>query len=55
MPFVRTPLTLGFQRWVIGAYDKTIPWDEWAAARLDPRKLQRRSQQLSLALYPGQP
>jgi len=42
MPFVRTRETLGFQRWVIGAYDKGIPWEEWAAARYDPRKLTRR-------------
>jgi hypothetical protein len=24
MPFIRTPATVGFQRWVIGAYDKRI-------------------------------
>ena len=41
MPFQRTPELLGFQRWVIGAYDKTIPWDEWQRARANPRKLTR--------------
>jgi hypothetical protein len=39
MPFVRTPETVGFQRWVVGAYDKRIPWVDWATANQDPRKL----------------
>lgn len=39
MPFVRTPELLGFQRWVIGAYDKAIPWATWRAARYQPRNL----------------
>lgn len=39
MPFVRTKELVGFQRWVIGAYDKRIPWDDWKAADYDPRKL----------------
>lgn len=39
MPFVRTPELVGFQRWVIGAYDKRIPWDRWVAARYEPRNL----------------
>jgi hypothetical protein len=40
MPFVRTPETIGFQRWVIGAYDKMgIPWEDWKAAGYQPRKL----------------
>lgn len=42
MPYVRTRETLGFQRWVIGGYDKAIPWAEWTAARYDPRRLTRR-------------
>lgn len=29
MPFVRTRELVGFQRWVIGAYDKDIPWSAW--------------------------
>lgn len=41
MPFVRTPELIGFQRWVIGAYDKAIPWEEWSAARWRPERLQR--------------
>lgn len=43
MPFVRTPETISFQRWVIGGYDKQIPWEEWQAARGQPRQLKRRS------------
>lgn len=30
MPFVRTPELVGFQRWVVGAYDKRITWASWA-------------------------
>lgn len=39
MPFVRTPELVGFQRWVIGAYDKRVPWNAWAGARFQPRNL----------------
>ena len=39
MPFVRTRELLGFQRWVIGAYDKRISWADWTAARCEPRNL----------------
>lgn len=41
MPYVRTRELVGFQRWVIGAYDKRIPWAEWAAANCRPEKLIR--------------
>lgn len=41
MPFTRTREAVGFQRWVIGAYDKGIPWAEWEAARYQPRRLGR--------------
>jgi hypothetical protein len=41
MPYVRTPELVGFQRWVIGAYDKSIPWSEWRTARWEPRNLTR--------------
>lgn len=51
MPFVRTPELLGFQRWVVGAYDKGIPWERWEAAHCDPRKLGDR---YSLPLFGGQ-
>ena len=36
MPFVRTPELVGFQRWVIGAYDKRISWDDWKANNYRP-------------------
>lgn len=39
MPFVRTKELVGFQRWIIGAYDKRIPWDDFKAANYDPRRL----------------
>jgi hypothetical protein len=39
MPFVRTKETVGFQRWVVGAYDKRIPWADWKAANYEPRNL----------------
>jgi hypothetical protein len=39
MPYVRTPELLGFQRWIIGAYDKGVPWTQWRAARYQPRNL----------------
>jgi hypothetical protein len=50
MPYVRTRETVGFQRWVIGAYDKTIPWSEWRAAGYEPRNLDHASRQEALAL-----
>jgi hypothetical protein len=39
MPYTRTPETVGFQRWVIGGYDKNVPWDAWKAASFQPRNL----------------
>ena len=49
MPFVRTRDLVAFQRWVVGAYDKAIPWAEWLAAGLRPERLTRRGPvQLSL-------
>ena len=43
MPFQRTPELLGYSRWVIGAYDKGIPWEEWSRARFQPGNLGDRS------------
>lgn len=48
MPFTRTPELVGFQRWVLGGYDKGIPWQEWSAARWQPHGLERRSRSLDL-------
>jgi hypothetical protein len=39
MPFVRNDETMGFQRWIIGAYDKRFSWDEWKAANYRPERL----------------
>jgi hypothetical protein len=49
MPFVRTPELLGFQRWVIGAYDKSFTWERWQAAGYSPRRLGDR--RVSLPLF----
>lgn len=46
MPYVRSTLTIGFQRWVIGAFDKGISWAEWKAARFEPRNLDRQTEKL---------
>jgi hypothetical protein len=51
MPYVRTPELVAFQRWVIGSYDKAIPWSTWMAARAEPRRLHvRKTSQLHLAI-----
>lgn len=46
MPYVRTPELVGFQRWVVGAYDKPskqhpqgIPWRDWIGALYQPANL----------------
>ena len=39
MPYVRTPATVGFQRWCVGAYDKRIPWAQWQAAGYRPERV----------------
>ena len=39
MPFVRSAELIGFQRWVVGAYDKRIPWEDWERAHYQPRNL----------------
>jgi len=39
MPYQRTKELVGFQRWVIGAYDKRVNWTDWEAAEYEPRKL----------------
>lgn len=39
MPFVRTTELVGFQRWIVGAYDKRISWEDWKAAKYQPRNL----------------
>lgn len=39
MPFTRTKELVGFQRWVIGAYDKRFTWKQWEAANYRPENL----------------
>lgn len=39
MPFVRTAELVGFQRWVVGAYDKRFTWARWKSADYRPEKL----------------
>lgn len=43
MPYERTPELLGYARWVLGGYDKSIPWVEWSSAKMQPANLERRS------------
>lgn len=48
MPFVRTAELVGFQRWVVGAYDKQgndnyASWPEWVRAKYQPANLGDRS------------
>lgn len=39
MPYVRNKQTVGFQRFVIGAYDKRFNWNQWSAANYRPEKM----------------
>jgi hypothetical protein len=54
MPFERTRELVGFQRWVIGAYDKGgVSWADWSAAGYRPERLKIRKSdrdQISMAL-----
>ena len=42
MPYHRTAELVGFQRWVVGAYDKRVTWKDWRAANYEPRRLGKR-------------
>lgn len=50
MPFRRTRELVAYQRWVLNAYDKSVPWsDWWEKARGEPRRLNiRQTAQLRL-------
>lgn len=39
MPYVRSRELVGFQRWVVGAYDKRFSWSDWKAAGYRPERL----------------
>ena len=41
MPYNRTQLEIGFQRWCIGAYDKGISWERFKSANCRPDRLTR--------------
>jgi hypothetical protein len=51
MPYRRTPELVGFQRWVVGAYDKRVSWDDWRAANYQPRQLGRQRETSLEAAY----
>jgi hypothetical protein len=42
MPFERTTEQVGFQRWCLGAYDKTFSWAAWKLAKYQPANLGAR-------------
>jgi hypothetical protein len=46
MPYVRSKELIGFQRWVIGAYDKVVPWEQWQSAGYEPRRLELSQERL---------
>ena len=39
MPYVRERMLVRFQTWVVGAYDKRVPWSEWLKADGRPEKI----------------
>ena len=39
MPYERSTEMIGFQRWVIGGYDRSVSWTDWEKARYRPRNL----------------
>ena len=59
MPSVRTPATVGFQRWCVGAYDKRLSWAQWQAAGYRPERVyarqadSRAQAQTALPLWQG--
>ena len=51
MPYVRTKEIVGFQRWIIGAYDKSFSWEEWVQAKYRPTNLNPHLNQKQLFSY----
>jgi hypothetical protein len=39
MPYERTRELVGFQRWVVGHYDKRVPWEDFKKANYQPERL----------------
>lgn len=54
MPYHRTPLTIGFQRWCVRRTDLVISWEEYRAANCQPAKVKKRRQAFSLPLFDAQ-
>lgn len=52
MPYRRTTELIGLQRWIVQAWDKAIPWSEWAEAGYQPRNL-KRQRDTQLGLFGG--
>ena len=55
MPFERTRELVGFQRWVIGGYDRTIGWEEWTKAQYRPTRLRRLPDHQQALKLDGEP
>lgn len=51
MPFNRTPLEIGFQRWCVSRAYKKVSWDDYKAAKCRPEKLRRQPQRMALELF----
>lgn len=49
MPYRRTPLAVGFQRWVVRRADRKVSWEEYKAANCRPERL--AAGRLSLPLF----
>lgn len=50
MPYVRERELVRFQTWHVGAYDKSVSWEDWKRAGGEPRKLGKKPRgQMSLA------
>ena len=43
MPYTRTPELVGFQRWVVGHYDRRIPWQDWKANNYRPEGVKKET------------
>ena len=50
MPFFRTQELVGFQRWVVGAYDKRVRWEDFVLAGWQPGSLGNESATEALSL-----
>lgn len=51
MPFSRSPLAVGFQRWVVRRASRVVSWEEYKAANCRPEKVAAR--RAALPLFAG--